>query len=324
MPEKTIPLVSIIVTTFNRPALLIKTVQSLLNQTYQKFEILVIDNHSITDVGTALETFRDDRIRFFKNANRGIIAVNRNVGILQARGQMLAFCDDDDLWFPNKLERQLKMFNADRHIGIGASSLIIGGGASYRRSSFLKGGERGLEELMKDGPPPFSSLMVVQTGMLFSEDVRCRNVEDYDFQLRLVHRSQKKIAIVEEPLIYYRIHSSNHNRDRAERLNGVGVVRAFKHFVSNALFRSALSRQFFLAGILSLRCGDRSAAWLFRKAIILEPKSIKSRLGYCVSRWPVCFWGWSIRMFYLFGNVTQSVKVLLNVQNYWKKDDNAP
>jgi teichuronic acid biosynthesis glycosyltransferase TuaG len=301
------PLVSIIVTTFNRPTLLIETVRSLLTQSYQHFEILVVDNNSVENVGAVLETFRDDRIRFFKNANRGIIAVNRNVGILQARGQMLAFCDDDDSWFPNKLERQLKMFNADRHIGIGASSRIIGGGGSYRRSSLLKGGERGLEELMRDGPPPFSSLLVVQTGLLFSEDVRFRNVEDFDFQLRLVHRSQKKIAIIEEPLIYYRIHANNHNRDRAERLNGIRVLRVFKQCVPWDLFRRALGRQFFLAGILSLRCGDREAAQFFRRAIILEPKDIKSRMGYCVSQWPHYLWGWAIRIYYFLGNMTHSI-----------------
>ncbi len=302
------PLISIVVTTFNRPSLLTETVRSLLNQSYQHFEILVIDNHSSVDIGAILQSFRDDRIRFFKNENKGIIAINRNVGIRHSRGQMVAFCDDDDLWLPFKLERQLDLFNADRHIGIGGSSRIIGGGASYRRSALLKQGERGLDELLEKGPPPFSSLLVVHTGSLFSEEERFRNVEDYEFQLRLAHLSQKKIAIVEEPLIQYRIHATNHNRDRAERLNGVRVLREFKQHVSRAVFRKALARQFFLAGILSLRCRDREATRLFRKAMIFEPSVFKAKMGYCLSRWPVCFWGCAIRAFYALGNLTQSLK----------------
>lgn len=295
------PLISIIVTTFNRPSFLKETVRSLLNQTYRHFELLVVDNHSDVDVKTILNSFRDDRIRFFKNENRGIIAVNRNVGILKARGQMLAFCDDDDLWTPRKLESQIRIFNADRHIGVGSSERIITGGG-LSRTRILKGADRGLEEILKGGPVPFSSLMVAQTGIMFSEDPHLRTVEDFDFQLRLVYQFKKAIAVVEEPLIYFRVHTSNNNRNRADRLNGIRVLRPFRKVISSDVYHHSLSRLFFLAGMLSLKSGERDAKWFIRKAVIFKSDDIKLRALLCLSTWPVPFWARMIRVYYFIRN----------------------
>lgn len=293
------PLISIIVTTFNRPTLLIETIRSLLNQTYQRFEILVIDNYSFPEVGASLEALKDDRIRFIKNENRGIIAVNRNVGILHARGQMLAFCDDDDLWFPTKLAVQLEMFRPDRHIGIGASSLILGGGESHRRSFLLAGGDRGLEDLLKEGAPPLSSLLIPQTGVFFSEEPRFRNVEDFEFQIRLVIQTGKTIGVVEAPLIYYRVHPTNQNRESAHRLNAMHVLKEHKKHISRELFRYALARQYFLAGMTSLRSHDKRATLFLRKAVYFwKGTSVKARGGYVVSLLPVFMWDLSLRVFY--------------------------
>jgi glycosyltransferase involved in cell wall biosynthesis len=301
------PLVSVIITTYNRPSLLLEAVASVLNQTYKKIEVVVVDNHSLEDVGAILENLKDERIRFFKNANGGIIAVNRNVGIRQSRGQMLAFCDDDDLWTPNKLERQLAVFRADRHIGIGSSERIFTGGSAYRTRT-LAGVDRGLEDLLKGGPVPFSSLMVAQTGTMFSEDPHLRTVEDFDFQLRLVHQFKKAIAVVEEPLIYFRIHTSNNNRNRADRLNGLRVLRSFREMISSDIYRKALSRLFFLAGILSLKSGERDARRFFQKAIIFRPDNVKARALLCLSTVPVSFCVWIIRIYYFVRTTSSLVK----------------
>jgi len=101
-----IPLVSVIVTTYNRKNLLKNTIDSILNQTYKIFELIVVDNCSDYDFISQIKSFNDERIRLFQNANDGIIAVNRNFGIKQSKGKYIAFCDDDDIWLPKKLEKQ--------------------------------------------------------------------------------------------------------------------------------------------------------------------------------------------------------------------------
>ncbi len=101
------PLISVIVTTYNRKELLEETINSILNQTFKNFELIVVDNNSNYDFLTHMNNFNDRRIHAYQNSNDGIIAINRNFGIKKARGDYIAFCDDDDLWAPQKVEIQI-------------------------------------------------------------------------------------------------------------------------------------------------------------------------------------------------------------------------
>ena len=101
------PKVSVIVTTFNRRDYLQQTIKSILAQSYEDLELIVVDNYSNYDFISLMASFNDLRIRAFQNNNNGVIAVNRNFGILQASGKYVAFCDDDDIWVKEKLEKQV-------------------------------------------------------------------------------------------------------------------------------------------------------------------------------------------------------------------------
>lgn len=121
--EIKIPLVSVIVTTYNRKELLKETIDSILSQTFTDFELIVVDNYSNYDFIEYIKSFNDLRIRPFQNQNNGIIAINRNIGINNARGEYIAFCDDDDLWKPNKLKIQYSfLIENNNYIGVGCQS----------------------------------------------------------------------------------------------------------------------------------------------------------------------------------------------------------
>ena len=92
------PLISVIVTTYNRKLFLKKSIDSILNQIFIDFGLIVVDNFSNYDFNKFIQSFSDERIIPFQNQNNGIIAINRNVGIKKAKGEYIAFCDDDDLW----------------------------------------------------------------------------------------------------------------------------------------------------------------------------------------------------------------------------------
>ena len=81
MKDKKKPLVSVVVTTYNRKEMLKITIKSILNQTYDNIELLIIDNYSNYDFFNFISSFNDSRIKAFQNKNNGIIAVNRNYGI---------------------------------------------------------------------------------------------------------------------------------------------------------------------------------------------------------------------------------------------------
>lgn len=107
--EKT--LISIVIPTYNRPELLKKAIQSVLDQTYTNFEIIIIDDSSTKDNEKNIKSFNKKNIIYIKNKTRKGGGYSRNIGIKKAKGEFIAFLDDDDEWMPQKLEKQLKAFN---------------------------------------------------------------------------------------------------------------------------------------------------------------------------------------------------------------------
>ena len=96
-------LVSIIIPTFNRLDKLVNAIESVRKQSYKDYEIIVVDNCSTDGTIEYLNRLKDNKISIYKIKNYGNIARSRNLGILNSKGDMLAFLDSDDLWYPNKL-----------------------------------------------------------------------------------------------------------------------------------------------------------------------------------------------------------------------------
>lgn len=103
------PLVSVVITTYNRPDLLPRAVESVRNQTYENVEILVVDDCSATPAASVLEAGPNLRVVRHEE-NRGANAA-RNTGIRESSGEFVAFLDDDDTWDPTKLARQVEAFD---------------------------------------------------------------------------------------------------------------------------------------------------------------------------------------------------------------------
>ncbi|MFH1744859.1 MAG: glycosyltransferase family 2 protein [bacterium] len=104
------PKVSVIIPTYNRPDLLPKAVQSVLNQTYQDFEIIVVDDGQEKSAENIIRQFSNKRIRYIKHKERRGGSAARNTGIKNSQGKYIAFLDDDDEWVAEKLEIQTKQF----------------------------------------------------------------------------------------------------------------------------------------------------------------------------------------------------------------------
>jgi len=113
------PKVSVIIPTYNRAHLIKRAIQSVLNQTYQNFEIIVVDDGSTDNTEEIVRDFNNEKIRYIRyNENKGA-AFARNTGINVARGEYIAFQDSDDEWFPHKLQRQMEVFkNASPEVGV--------------------------------------------------------------------------------------------------------------------------------------------------------------------------------------------------------------
>ena len=101
-------LVSIITPSYNTARFLRETIESVLSQTYANWEMLIVDDCSTDDTDAVVASFADERIRFFKNERNCGAACSRNFALREARGRWIAFLDSDDLWLPDKLEKQIR------------------------------------------------------------------------------------------------------------------------------------------------------------------------------------------------------------------------
>lgn len=111
-------LISIITPTYNRASYLPETIRSALAQTYTNFELIIVDDGSEDDTCSVLEPFlADTRVRYFYLRNQGQ-SVARNAGIAQSSGGLIAFLDSDDIWQPDKLEKQVAVFEAYPNVDI--------------------------------------------------------------------------------------------------------------------------------------------------------------------------------------------------------------
>ncbi len=102
--------VSIIIPTYNREHLLCRAAQSVLDQTYQDFELIIIDDGSTDNTKQVVESFSDERVKYIQHGKNKGGAAARNTGIKAAKGEYIAFQDSDDEWLPEKLEKQMMAF----------------------------------------------------------------------------------------------------------------------------------------------------------------------------------------------------------------------
>lgn len=101
-------LVSIIMPSYNTERFIADSIQSVLNQTYQNWELIIVDDCSTDNTDTVVASFTDSRIKYLKNEKNSGAAVSRNRALREAKGKWIAFLDSDDLWASEKLEKQIK------------------------------------------------------------------------------------------------------------------------------------------------------------------------------------------------------------------------
>ena len=103
------PLVSVIIPTRNRVEMLCRAVNSVLSQTFDNLECIVVDDESHDNTEKVINSFEDDRLKYFRHEKNKGASAARNTGIRQSQGEFIAFLDDDDEWLDEKLEKQVNL-----------------------------------------------------------------------------------------------------------------------------------------------------------------------------------------------------------------------
>ena len=184
------PRVSVVIPTYNRSAMLCKAVESVLAQTYQDYEIIIVDDGSTDDTKEVIQNRYGDnsQIHYLYKTNGGL-ADARNHGIHHARGEILAFLDDDDLYFPTYLGVLIKKLEEFPDSGLCFSDSLIEGGSCNNQTFFSVNKFNGKATVAKMLKGPFSTAAVVVRKSCFRQaglfDVTLSNQEDWDMWIRI-------------------------------------------------------------------------------------------------------------------------------------------
>ena len=231
--------VSVMVLTFNRSKLLKETIDSILNQTFKDFEIIVVDNYSTDNTEEVVKSYNDNRIKYFKNKNYGLLAINRNFAIEQSSGEYIASCDDDDLWFPKKLEKQLAEFEKDESIGLVCSNgFYLYKNGKKRKIFSSRDRYFSFKKLLKINKIMCCSVLIKKSvfddvGIFDEDNPKIFTAEDYEMWLRIAKKY--KMRYIGEPLIKYRIHDDNLKN---EHLFGEKILK-----VDTEVYKGLLSKE---------------------------------------------------------------------------------
>ncbi|MFA4823688.1 MAG: glycosyltransferase [Methanoregula sp.] len=229
------PVVSIIIPTYNQADLLQMALQSVINQTFQDWEAIIVDNYSEDNTKDIIESINDTRIKHVLLSNKGIIAASRNYGIHLAKSDIIAFLDSDDLWYSSKLSICLKNFKQ------GADAVCHGlwirkDGILQKKLIPAPSHQNFYKTLLYNGNSEIatSAVMIKKQSFdrngVFSEDPEIVAAEDYELWLRL-SKNNIKWGFIPEVLGEYTVHGKNAsgNVKRQMLAEEKVVMKYFRH-----------------------------------------------------------------------------------------------
>lgn len=222
-------LVSLIVPVYNAQSFIVQTVRSVLAQTYQNFELILVDDGSPDRSVELCQQFTDPRIQIIRQENRGLAGA-RNTGIRHATGNYLAFLDADDLWLPEKLEKHVRHLASSPEVGVSfsRSAFIDDRGESLGNYQMAKLKDITAEYLLCRNPIGNGSAPVIRREVFdeirffqnrrgrmedcyFDEDFR--RSEDIECWIRIVLQTAWKIEGIPEALTLYRVNEGGLSAD---------------------------------------------------------------------------------------------------------------
>lgn len=244
-----LPIVSIIMPTYNRANLIGESIQSICDQTYTKWQLIVVDDGSDDNTEEVVAGFREGRIEFITAGRNGVGGKLKNMGLQQAEGELIAFLDSDDLWANTKLEKQIQALQQYAEAGF-----CLTGGYNfrtegkpldyfYKKRQGAKYGQFFIDYFNSELPAFTQALMfrkecISVTGP-FKES---KAFSDPDFILNLARHFAG--VILYEPLAFRRIHAQNWIDENwiESYYEGIEIVEEYKNELPKEVFRDALFR----------------------------------------------------------------------------------
>lgn len=229
--------VSIIMASYNTAQFITETIQSVINQTYSDWELIIVDDCSTDDTEKIVSSFDDPRIYFYKNSSNRGAAVSRNRAIKLAIGEYIAILDSDDVWLPEKLEKQVSFMKKNNYSFCCSYSSNIDEDSNYL--GFIDMCPRKITKMllhMYDWIPSLTGIYNAKVvGEIQIADIRKRN--DYALYLKVVEKAE--CFCYPEVLAAYRI--------RKKSLSHSGKLNLIKYFYQ--MYRKCMGYSVIMSGL---------------------------------------------------------------------------
>jgi len=296
-------LVSIIMPTYKQAEYIKAAIDSVLAQSYPKFELIVIDNYSTDATADIVHSYHDPRIKYLKFDNKGVIAAARNYGVKHANGSILAFLDSDDIWLPEMLSTQTKLLSDN--VALVSSSFEPIGNTTICRHHLNYITENDVKDfhykdIINANPIMTSSVVLYKADFElsggFDESSNFRFIEDWELWLRLSVKN--KILVNGAKLLQYRI-SSKTDRDLRDVKKRTLLIMK-KHFelnyINDSVYKSLQGNcnvdigkahldmndrggvKYYLKGVWAARSIHNKARSIAGLALFYTPLSLRKKL----------------------------------------------
>ena len=202
----TMPLVSIIMNCYNSDRFLKEAIDSVYSQTYHRWEVIFWDNAS-TDQSAAIARSYDDRLKYFLALQTTPLGEARNLALGKAKGKYIAFCDCDDLYLPDKLEKQVQQLdNSDFPMSYGSAIIIDELGKVVRRRPVVNDSGTLLAPLLKRYEINIQSVMIrhaflKENNLSFQANLKYSP----DYNLFMTIASSYQIGVIKDYIVQYRV-----------------------------------------------------------------------------------------------------------------------
>lgn len=283
-------LVSVIIPTYNGSRFIVQAVDSVLAQTYQPIELIVVDDGSTDNTASVLAPYRS-RIHYVYQSNQGL-STARNRGIRASTGEYVAFLDSDDVWLPDKISQQVKCLAVNLGIGLVHTDVFywdqVTGSRAQRNNGRMEYVGNCYARLFSANRITVSSVLVRRECLRhvggFDDQIRRPSTQDYDLWIRLAR--YYSFAFIHQPLILYRLHTTNASQNqlmmREDELYVVEKALGSDHSLSKLVGPCRVRKRLFdlLSSIGCCYYYDQenysAANGLFFRAVFTKPSSIRS------------------------------------------------
>ena len=288
--------VSIVTCTYNRAHLIGETIQSVLQQTFQDFEYIIVDDGSVDNTKEIVESFHDDRIHYFYHERTGgHLSKLRNYAHTKCKGDFVAYIDSDDLWLEDKLQKQISFLNQNSNVGFSFTDIEVFNKEGIIKKSIYnnkKGEFTGsvFQEMLQNKLVICHTTLVIRKNCLEKTGPMDESMHSGDHDLVFLLSRLYQAHIIFDSLVRVRKHDQNSTSDSKLTLKLLEEHHysleklLHKKLITNSEYRCAVAKSSYSFGVQLQQANEHTpAASYFLKGLKTRPWNLKGWVRWVIS-----------------------------------------